>query len=225
MQLSSVVVSRDLQEVSVLQCILSGLQVDVAIETEPQRVLSRLSKSKVDALIVDCDLNGSFQLLRDLHSPERKPKTIPLVLMGHSQQLDCLDESRALFAFAKPISVERAVRTLSAARSMILDSRLRYQRTTLDLPVLLKCKGQESGTAQLVNLSQNGMQIHVGRAIDRAHGMRVSFELPGARRACRAQAEIVWQDNAGNLGLRFVKIAPQQQKALQLWLAQQFLAN
>jgi len=224
MQLSSMVVSRDLQEVSVLECILSGLQMEVAIEAEPQRVLSRLSKSKVDALIVDCDLNGSFQLLRDLHSPDRKPKTVPVVLMGHSHQLDCLDESGALFAFTKPISVERAVHTLSAARSMILDERLRYQRTSLDLPVLLKCKGRQPCTAQLINLSQNGMQIHVDRAID-AHATQLSFELPGARLACQAQAEVVWQDNAGNLGLRFVKIAPQQQKALQLWLAQQFLAN
>ena len=218
------VVSHDLQEVSVLECILAGLQMDVAIEAEPQRVLSRLSKSKVDALIVDCDLNGSFQLLRDLHSPDREPKTIPLVLMGHSHQLDCLDESGALFTFTKPISVEQAVHTMSAARSMILDERLRYQRTNLNVPVALKCKGQEPGTAQLVNLSQNGMQIHIDRAIDAA-AIQISFELPGARLACQAQAEIVWQDNAGNLGLRFEKIAPPQQKALQVWLAQQFLAN
>jgi c-di-GMP-binding flagellar brake protein YcgR len=235
MQLSSMVVSRDLQEVSVLECILSGLQMDVAIEAEPQRVLSRLSKSKVDALIVDCDLNGSFQLLRDLHSPDGDSKAIPLVLMGRSQQIDCLNESGAMFTFTKPISVERAVHTLSAARSMILDERLRYQRTSLDVPVSFKCKGQESGTAKLVNLSQNGMQIHMDRpfvdrpikdrAIEAAPAIQVSFELPGARRACQAQAEIVWQDNTGNLGLRFVKIAPQLQRALQLWLAQQFLAN
>ena len=44
MTLSSMVVSRDWQEVSVLECILGGLQMDVAVENEPQRALARLSK-------------------------------------------------------------------------------------------------------------------------------------------------------------------------------------
>src|SRR5258707_13489474 len=37
MTLSSMVVSRDWQEVSVLECILGGLHIDVSVECEPQR--------------------------------------------------------------------------------------------------------------------------------------------------------------------------------------------
>jgi DNA-binding NtrC family response regulator len=231
MTLSSMVVSRDLQEVSVLECILGGLQMDVAIEAEPQRVLPRLSKSKFDALIVDCDLNGSSQLLRELRSPDWKPKTVPLVLMGHSRELDRLDENGALFAFTKPISVEQAVHTLSAARSMILDERLRYQRTSLNATVSLKCKGKAPSIAQLVNLSQNGMQIRIAGAADLVHPIHVTLNLPGdlprdlAGSQVQPQAEIVWQDNAGNVGLRFVKVAPQHQKELEIWLAQRFFSN
>src|SRR6185437_12612105 len=82
MTLSSMVVSRDWQEVSVLECILGGLHMDVAVEDEPQKALTRLSKSKIDALIVDCDLNGSSQLLRDLQATQKKSNTVPLVIMG-----------------------------------------------------------------------------------------------------------------------------------------------
>ena len=67
MTLSSMVVSRDWQEVSVLECILGSLHIDVAVESEPQRALTRLTHSKIDALIVDCDLNGSGQFFRELH--------------------------------------------------------------------------------------------------------------------------------------------------------------
>ena len=130
MTLSSMVVSRDWQEVSVLECILGGLHMDVSVENEPQRALARLSKSKIDALIVDCDLNGSTQFLRELQSAEN-PRTVPLVIMGAPRSKPSLDETGALFAFEKPISVEQAVRTLSAARSMILDGRLRYHRAGL----------------------------------------------------------------------------------------------
>src|ERR1700687_5744489 len=144
MTLSSMVLSRDWQEVSVLECILGGLHMDVAVESEPQRAMARLNKSKIDALIVDCDLNGSSQFPRELQTAENPPRTVPLVIMGGPQSTRSLDETGALFAFEKPISVEQAVRTLSAARTMILDGRLRYHRAGLDVPVSLNCKGQKS---------------------------------------------------------------------------------
>jgi hypothetical protein len=225
MTLSSMVVSRDWQEVSVLECILGGLHMDVAVENEPQRALARMAKSKIDALIVDCDLNGSSQFLRELQSKAMQPRTVPLVIMGGPQCTQNLDESGALFAFEKPISVEQAVRTLSAARSMILDGRLRYHRAGLEVPVSLNCKGQKPMDAFLVNLSQGGMQIHTNDPIEAAKALQVSFELPGARSGLKAKAEVAWQDKRGNLGIRFVKLAPQQQRTLQLWLAQQYFAN
>jgi len=225
MTLSSMVVSRDWLEVSVLECILGGLQMDVAVENEPQHALARLSKSKIDALIVDCDLNGSSQFLRELQSVEGQPRTIPLVIMGSPHCQHRLDETGALFAFEKPISVEQAVRTLSAARNMILDGRLRYHRTGLEVPVSLSCKGRKAMGAYLVNVSQGGMQIRTHDPVESAKALQVSFELPGARTGLKAKAEIAWQDKRGNLGIRFVKLAKQQQRALQLWLAQQYFAS
>jgi len=224
MTLSSMVVSRDWQEVSVLECILGGLHMDVSVENEPQRALARLNKSKIDALIVDCDLNGSAQFLRELQSVDT-PKTVPLVIMGGPQCTQTLDQTGALFAFEKPISVEQAVRTLSAARSMILDGRLRYQRAGLEVPVSLNRKGHKPMDAFLINLSQGGMQIHTHDPIATTKGLQVSFDLPGARTGLKAKAEVAWQDTRGNMGIRFVKLAPRQQRTLQLWLAQQYFAN
>jgi hypothetical protein len=225
MTLSSMVVSRDWQEVSVLECILGGLHMDVSVENEPRKALARLSRSKIDALIVDCDLNGSTQLLHELQSPENKSMTVPLVIMGGPRSSDRLGQTGAMFAFEKPISAEQAVRTLSAARSMILDGRLRYHRTGLEIPVSIKCKGQKPRDAHLVNLSQGGMQLRTADPMDAAVPIEIWLELPGARRGLKAQAEVVWQDNRGNAGVRFIKLAEPQKRALRLWLARQFLAN
>jgi len=225
MTLSSMVVSRDWQEVSVLECILGGLHMEVAVEGEPQRALARMNKSKIDALIVDCDLNGSTQFLRELQEADKAANTVPLVIMGGPQGRQNLDETGALFAFEKPISVEQAVRTLSAARSMILDGRLRYHRAGLEVPVAVNCKGRKAAEAYLVNLSQGGMQLHADVPVEAVKSLQVSFELPGARSALKAKAEVAWQDKRGNLGIRFVKLPKQQQKTLQLWLAQQYFAN
>src|ERR1700733_1993243 len=225
MTLSSMVVSRDWQEVSVLECILGGLHMNVEVESEPQQALSRLNRSKIDALIVDCDLSGTDQFLRDLRRDQRQVNTVPLVIMGGPKSTGNLDETGALFAFEKPISVEQAVRTLSAARSMILDGRLRYHRAGLEVPVSLKRKGHKPMDAFLINLSQGGMQIHTHDPIATTMGLQVSFDLPGARTGLKAKAEIAWQDTRGNMGIRFVKLAPRQQRTLQLWLAQQYFAN
>lgn len=225
MTLSSMVVSRDWQEVSLLECILGGLHMDVAVENEPQRALSRLAKSKIDALIVDCDLNGSYPLLHQLQSGGGPAQTVPLVIMGRPDYNHSLDQTGALFSFAKPISVEQAVRTLSAARNMILDGRLRYHRAGLEVPVSLNSRGRRLGDAYLVNLSQGGIRIHADIPVQPKKSLHVSFALPGTRVALKAKAEIRWKDERGDLGMRFVSVARAQQRTLELWLAREFLAN
>lgn len=154
------VVSRDWQEVSVLECILGGLHMNVAVESEPQNALSRLNKSKIDALIVDCDLSGTDRFLRDLRRDQKRATTVPLVIMGGPKSKETLDDTGAIFAFEKPISVEQAVRTLSAARNMILDGRLRYHRAGVEVPVSLRFSGQERVEGHLINLSQGGLQVN-----------------------------------------------------------------
>ena len=225
MTLSSMVVSRDWQEVSVLECILGGLHMDVAVETEPQRALTRLANSKIDALIVDCDLNGTGQFFRELQREAPRASTVPLVIMGKTQGRPDMETTGAMFAFDKPISVEQAVRTLSAARNMILDGRLRYHRAGLDLPVTLTGRNRKRVEAELINLSQGGLQVRVNQQLNASDLVRASFALPGTKCGVKADVEVAWSDDRGNVGIRFVKIAAQTQQSLRLWLAQQYFAS
>jgi CheY-like chemotaxis protein len=225
MTLFSMVVSRDWQEVSVLECILGSLHMDVAVESEPQRALTRLAQSKVDALIVDCDLTGTSQLFRELQRESPHSRTVPLVIMGASQSKRDLKDTGAMFAFDKPISVEQAVRTLSAARNLILDGRLRYHRAGLDVPVTLTSRDQTRSLGQLINLSQGGLQIHVDTRFDAREASHISFELPGTKCGVKAQVETAWSDKQGNVGIRFVNMSSQVQQTLRLWLEQQYFAN
>jgi len=225
MTLSSMVVSRDWQEVSVLECILGGLHIDVAVESEPQRALARLTKSKIDALIVDCDLNGTGQFFLELQREASRASTVPLVIMGGPQGRRDLEESGALFAFDKPISVEQAVHTLSAARNMILDGRLRYHRAGLDVPVTLRGRHKQRTKGQLINLSQGGLQVRVEDGFEAREASHVCFALPGTNCGLNAEVEVAWSDSRGNVGVRFVKMAPPMKHTLRLWLAQQYFTN
>jgi hypothetical protein len=225
MTLSSMVVSRDFQEVSVLECILGGLQIDVDVETQPERAQAKLAKAKVDALIVDCDLTGSDRFLRNLQHDSHFPVNTPLVVMSGPRERHEIDATGALFSFEKPISVEQAVRTLSAARNLILDGRLRYHRQALGVPVALSCGARKRLQAELVNLSQGGIGIHAEKELEPAKSIEVSFKLPGTRHIVKARGEIAWTDRQGNAGIRFVDIPTRVQKSLQIWLAQQYFAQ
>lgn len=225
MTLSSMVVSRDWQEVSVLECILGSLHMDVEVEGEPQKAMARLNRSKVDALIVDCDLNGTGQFLRELQQQTLAVNTVPLVIMSAPRGKRDMAATGAIFAFDKPISVEQAVRTLSAARNMILDGRLRYHRVGVEIPVSLSANSHKRVAAQLINVSQGGLQVHVDEKLDMARALQVSFVLPRTHKTLQANAEVAWRDARGNVGIRFVNISPAMHHTLRLWLAQQFFGN
>jgi PilZ domain len=220
MTLSSLVVSRDWPEVSVLECILGGLHIGVEVEPEPARARAKLAKSKIDALIVDCDLDGTRNILRGL---EEKMNTVPLVIIGgaNSQQLKSAD---ATFVFEKPISVEQAVRTLSAARNLILDGRLRYHRHSIEVPAsVTPAKGRRL-KVKILNLSQGGVAVEWNRAAPLTGKFGIEFKLPGSAAPFKAKGKVVWtrEDCAG---VHFVEMSHRLQRDLHLWLAQQYLRH
>jgi hypothetical protein len=215
------VVSRDWPEVSVLECILGGLHVRVDVEPQLERVSAKLAKSKIDALIVDCDLDGTTKFLGGLR---QELNTVPLLIIGSPSRCKELKTSPATFTFEKPISVEQAVRKLSAARNLILNGRLRYHRHPLELPVCVSYGRGKRVTADLVNLSQGGVAIRTDAAISLPTAVRLAFTLTESKLNVRAKGQLVWKREE-YAGIRFVGMTSQQTRNLQLWLAKQYLTS
>jgi hypothetical protein len=218
------VVSRDFQEVSVLECILGSLRIGVDIESEPERARLKLAKSKIDALIIDCDLNGAAGVLQGLQDGVFA-HAVPLIIVSGSSGRKHLESKGASFIFEKPISVEQAVHTLSAARNMILDGRLRYHRETLDVPVSLAYTARSRQRAHLVNLSQGGIGVRMQGPPRTVGPVKVAFTLPRTKLAMTFLGEVAWTDKQGNAGIRFVKTSPGTKRQLQLWLERQYFTH
>jgi CheY-like chemotaxis protein len=224
MVLETLVVSRDWQEVSVLECILNSLQIATKVVPEPERARQRFASTKVDALILDRDLQGATNLLLDLTAERTSTSPVPVVIMGKQLAGSAL-EPGADFAFAKPIAVDDAVRTLSAARNMILHGRLRYHRQALEIPILLSPKGRKPVKGRLVNLSHGGAGIRLPRRFEPVGPLKLCFVLPGQKLTVRAQGESVWSDGTGNLGVHFTALTDDQRVALDRWLAQRYFTQ
>jgi DNA-binding response OmpR family regulator len=225
MTLSSVVVSRDRQELSVLECILGLLHIGVDIVSKPEHAWQKLSRSKIDALIVDRDLKGTESLLRCVEENSAHASPCPLLMVGGSGGKHQLESKGAVFIFEKPISVEQAIRTLSAARTLIMGGRLRYHRQVLNLPVSLSHDDKNQLQANLVNLSQGGMGIQLEKPLQLKGKVKIAFELPGYNQPVKTTGEVVWTNQCGNVGIRFVQSECRQQRDLQLWLEQQYFLH
>jgi CheY-like chemotaxis protein len=224
MTLESMIVSRDWQEVSVLECVLGGLQIGVQVESDANRARSLFQRSKIDALIVDCDLSGTEQFVSKMRAA-RNNGGVPLVLMSRSPERHDLPLSGANFYFEKPISVEQAVRTLSAARNLILNGRLRYHREPVNMPVFISFAGQKEMSVHLMNLSQGGIGICAPRPLDGRGPVNITFQLPDTKTSLDAKGEFAWTDHTGNAGIRFVEVPEMLQRNLQLWLEQRYFAH
>jgi len=218
------VVSRDLQEVSVLECILGGLHIGVDVESEPERAQAKLTKSKIDALIIDFDLTGAAGFLNGLQNGSIH-NAVPLIIVSGSSSRRNLESKGASFIFEKPISVEQAVHTLSAARNMILDERLRYHREALDVPVSLTYATKSRQRAHLMNLSQGGIGVRLQRPHETRGPVKVSFMLPSAKLAIKFVGEVAWKDKRGNAGIRFTEAEPRTKRQLRLWLERQYFTR
>jgi CheY-like chemotaxis protein len=225
MTLSSMVVSRDWQEISVLECILSSLRMHVDVQPEPKAAQAKLEKSKVDAIIIDYDLSGTRGFVARLRELSERQKSTPLVIVSGSRAEGGLEEAHANFVFEKPISVEQAVRTLSAARNIILDGRLRYHRQPLDIPVSLKFPRRKLVKAFLRNVSQGGVGVRLVEDLRPQGPVRVGFELPGMRRKVAATGVFAWENGRGIAGIRFREVDGNARRHLQLWLEQRYFAQ
>jgi len=221
MTLSAMIVSNDLQEVSVFECILGSLHIDVDIEADLVLAGIRLAKTKIDALIADCDLTGVESLVTRLQT-EAGPDAAPVVIVSGSKRRNYLESVGGSFVVEKPVSVEQAVHTLSAARNLILKGRLRYHREELDVPVSLTCQSKRRVAAHLLNLSQGGIKVHLQRPTALAGKVGINFRLPGTEVPLEARGEVAWTDKQGNAGIRLVEISDAMKRNLQLWLERQY---
>jgi len=219
MPLSSLILSRDSQEVSVFECILSSLRIAVEVETDPAVAWIRLKKSKVDAVIVDCDLAGADGFLRNLQGAGQDAK--PVVIVSGSEDRSWLEAVGGEFVAQKPLSVEQAVHTFSAARNLILKTRLHYYRQTLDTPVSIT-DTKEQIHANLLNLSQGGIRVRLQQPQVLQGDVGVHFLLPGTQLAFDARGEVAWADAGGNAGIRLVDLSEPAKRDLRLWLERQY---
>jgi len=224
MALESMLVSNDWEAISVLGSVLGNLHIGIHVDPEPESARQRMKKAKYDAVIIDCDLQGAADFFRGLQAESTMKGSVPLAISGNSLGVSELSQMCARFVLQRPVSLEQAVRTLSAARNLMLRGRLRYFRQQVQIPAVLTF-AENRDDAVILNISQGGVALHASQPLEIHELVRLRFDLPDSDTSVDSRGEVAWVDESNQAGIRFTEVTDKQQRNLEQWLAAKYFAR
>jgi c-di-GMP-binding flagellar brake protein YcgR len=208
----------------VLRTILHDLKIAVEVCNERSVAETRLSEQRFDAVIVDFDGQAELAsaVLRKARQTSLNHNTLAITVVSGSDHVREIFALGSNFVLYKPISEERARTSLKAAHSLMGRERRRavrlpvHSRATIDYPTA------ENAQATLVDLSEEGTAIQSENRLPPSCKVYFKFDLPNQASSVRLSAEVVWQDSAGRVGMRFVDVPQGSRRLLREWLGRAF---
>ena len=160
MALRSLLVCADSEAVEVLSRILDDLSIKVEICGDPRAAQVRLEEHHYDALVVDCQHEpsalGLIAQARNLHSQQG---SIIIGLVNSGNQVKDVLAKGASFLLYKPVSRERALHSIHAARALIRQERRGRPRIPVHASATIAYPGKEDAAATIVELNESGLGI------------------------------------------------------------------
>src|SRR5438132_1208373 len=218
MALKSLIVCADTKALQVLRQIFEDLGVGVEHCEHSSLATSRVATGSFDAIVIDAaDPNGLQLMSTARHSSENHTSLI-VVLVDPREQVRELFTQGANFVLYKPITPERAVSSLRAARGMMRREKRGKLRIRLHARATIAYANAENVAATLLDLSEDGLAIQAERRLPPRCKVYFQFNLPGDKSAVRLSGDVVWQDSSGRVGIRFVDVPQTSRRTLNQWI-------
>lgn len=219
MPLEALVLSQDAAAIEIIHRVLEDLGVVVEDCSSPTIASELLNIRKFDALIVDCDdLHGALDTLRHLRKAPSNRSSIAFAILNGITSVRTAFDMGANFVLDKPVTLERAARSLRSAHGLMLRERRRYFRQPVQMPISITSSNGVEFLAGATNLSEGGMAIRCQHPLSDAGPYRVRFTLPGTRVNVDARVELAWTGD-GQSGLRFQHLQETTRDEMDRWLA------
>src|SRR5262249_51053957 len=190
--LQGLLLSRDPEVHRTIRRVLDTANIDLDLSNNTDQARHILLRRKYDALLVDCDdLPNGPMILRELRQGKSNKSCIAFAIVNGKTSIQQAFEMGANFALDKPISVERAMRSVRAAQGLIMRERRRYHRHLIKATgAILVDQGAEL-PLNITNISQGGISIECARKLDKNGAAHVRLHLPNTKRILNIKGEIV----------------------------------
>lgn len=221
MNLESLVISRDADLLGILRPVLETIAVNVQACPDILVAASMLDKSKVDAVIVDCDdLPHGVELLRSIRTTRSNASSVAFAVLNGKTSTHEAFQFGANFVLQKPLTPLHATRCFNAALNFMVRERRRYFRHPMEMPLHITAPGKREVKAVTSNVSEGGMSLHCAAQFPKDTVLTVRFSLPHSNVTLELKGAVAWSDGSGRVGLRFVEVPQSSQYQLEKWLTE-----
>jgi len=219
--LQALLLSRDQDVVRTMRRAFETVSVGVSIATASEQALESIGKQKFDAVLVDIDdVHDGSNVIPRLRAGKSNQRSIVFAITNGITSVKAAFEMGANFVLDKPVSLERAARSLRAAHGLILRERRRYFRVPVSLSAEVSF-GNTSVQAPVSNISEGGLSLKLERNAPVNGGVTIRLTLPRMSRALELKGEFVSANRGANVGVKFHNLLPEVKAQLDAWLNQQ----
>ncbi len=218
MAAQSLVLCRDPEVLRTLCPLLFDMNMGVEICLGSNGASRILRKQRFDAVIVECDADGSgFALLEQLRSDTPNQKTLAVGIVGDYRQMKDAFARGANFVLSKPISAQDASRILQFTRGMIRRMVRRFLRVAVHHLAHVDIAGM-ADPAFMLDLSEGGIAIQCLEPVTHGQVLDVSFVLPGTSIGISGKGVVAWSDATGKTGIEFGSLDEEHRAAIKDWV-------
>jgi len=215
MTLSSLLVCADEASAQILRQVLEELEIRVESCPDVVRAGIRLAQQRFDAAILDCEVHADVMgLLRETRNSRLNDSILAVVVVKSQEGIREMFSLGVNFVLYKPISHERALSSLRAARAVMWKDKRRSARASVHAHATVAYANVEQEKATLVDLAEDGMAVQFGKKLPPTNKVYFQFQLPGQSASVRLSGQVLWQDWNGRAGIQFVDVPKASRRLL-----------
>lgn len=187
--------------------------------TDPGHAIEVLARRHFDGIILDCEVLACAEkvLSKIRKGPSNRQSPVVAILNGRAD-LPAIQNYAAVFAVFKPVSAARIMTQLNKALETMQEEYRRYFRFTVTLPLLLGT-GVNTVTAELINVSAEGIAVRLSRSLRPQGMLNLTFDLPSIQPyRIEAAGEVVWTDAQGRMGIKLSHMPLEARQRYTAWL-------
>jgi DNA-binding response OmpR family regulator len=211
--------SHDLETVTAFRRSTAEMGIQLYLCEEAREARSALREHRYDAVVIDCDdTHAGRTVLKSVRQGRANRAAVVLaILNGDTHGADAMDMGANL-VLNKPVTCDRARQQLRRVRALVGNDERQFPRCPAEGTAYVSFGRTIDRRADIRNIALGGMGLHLRDPIEEDEILRVRFQLPGTTTVIQAQAEIVWADPQGGVGIRFVGLAGDSRAELAKWI-------
>ncbi len=222
-EMKALLVTHDPPMVDLFRQLFAEISI-VVQGCEDEAVASEiLSRSKLDALVLDFDnVSDSDPLIKSLRASPSNKNAVLFAAATYGAAKQKAFENGTSYIFERPFVAEQIRLVLRTAYAQMLRERRKYFRLAVELNVSIKRSTGAEMLCKTTNLSQNGMAVLTPSPLQHGETIKLSFQVPSAKLSLSAEGSVVWEDKHGKAGINFQCASAEDQNRFAAWLDHEF---